>query len=178
MPGVRRTELPDELLDSLDDGVEEDPGEARVLTKGTDDDEVGTGAAALTIGDAFADASTQYRPVAVHDNGVRQHRLVAMFASAMHLTIQVGSRVDEPVALARPSIQGVSHSCRAKRRGAPADAWRSPGRLAHPTRERHVRSVPPATESSIGNHSHVRAERPTAARSTAMRTNVVQRHTS
>ena len=60
VPGVRRTELPDELLDSLDDGVEEDPGEARVLTKGTDDGEVGTDAAALTIGDASADASTQH----------------------------------------------------------------------------------------------------------------------
>jgi len=56
---VRRTDRPEESLDSLDDGVAEDPGEARVLPKGTDDGEVGTDAAALTIGGASADASTQ-----------------------------------------------------------------------------------------------------------------------
>jgi len=56
---VRRTDRPEESLDSLDDGVAEDPGEARVLPKGTDDGEVGTDAAALTIGGASADASMQ-----------------------------------------------------------------------------------------------------------------------
>ena len=39
--------------------IREDPGEARVLPKGTDDGEVGTDAAALTIGGASADASMQ-----------------------------------------------------------------------------------------------------------------------
>lgn len=57
---MRRTDRPEESLDSLDDGVTEDPEEARALSKGTDDGEVGTDAAALTIGGASADASTQH----------------------------------------------------------------------------------------------------------------------